>query len=105
MGRDSFVVTSADRFDTQAEAYRLRPAPAFREVRSVPEDLMRVDVAITDPVHENCGVDVVADGTNPVQLILRTQRTYIALLSAEEARQLAAALRITADASSQGPPS
>ena len=67
---------------------------------------MRVDVTVSDPSHENYGVEIVSDGTNPVQLVLRThQRTYRALLSAEEARRLATALGLAAAAAPECPAS
>ena len=65
---------------------------------------MRAEIVILEPVHENYGVEVVADGANPVQLVLRSHRTYIAQLSAEEARQLADALRLAASVTPEEPP-
>ena len=55
---------------------------------------MRVEVVVMDPSTENYGVEVSADGVNPVQLVLRAQRTFIALLSPEQARDLAEALHL-----------
>ena len=55
---------------------------------------MRVDVVITEPTVSNPGVEVSADGTNPVQLVLRRSPIYSAMLTPDEALRLADTLTL-----------
>ena len=64
---------------------------------------MQVTVTVVDPVpNKTVGVEVNADGVNPVQLILRQERNWIAELSAADARRLARALELAADVTPEG---
>lgn len=64
---------------------------------------MRVDVTISEPDDTNYGVEVSADGAGPVQVTLRATRTYVAPLTADEARRMARALEFAAEAAPADP--
>ena len=64
---------------------------------------MQVNVTVIDPVpNRTIGVEVSADGVNPIQLILRQEPTWIAHLSPADARRLARALELAADVTPEG---